>query len=51
MKEATKIVANSEQGLNLAAKALLLIDRRGDYTHWKHDFIRDDNYNKILNPQ
>jgi hypothetical protein len=28
MKEATKIVVNGEQGLNLAAKAFLLIDRR-----------------------
>jgi hypothetical protein len=28
MKEATKIAVNGEQGLNLAAKAFLLIDRR-----------------------
>ena len=28
MKEATKIVVNGEQGLNLATKAFLLIDRR-----------------------
>jgi hypothetical protein len=28
MKEATKIVVNGEQGLNLAAKAFLPIDRR-----------------------
>jgi hypothetical protein len=28
MKEATKIVVNGEQRLNLAAKAFLLIDRR-----------------------
>jgi hypothetical protein len=28
MKKATKIVVNGEQGLNLAAKAFLLIDRR-----------------------